>query len=194
MDHNMVLSYDYSSRNKRWWWTNVPPSRAILMSALPDAAWPRLHRKSLDTAIWWLLAPYRPGGRQGDNQHNDKATCTPFAGRFDGHRDAAVLYRAHRSIEEVRGFHKSHWRPPLGEHSLRYCPIGNTNAGCFGHYMLAPNNNRGMTYQTDEKNLNNMVEYYVGVVKIAHCCYITRFLWHVINQDIEKLLKCHLTA
>ena len=31
--------------------------------------------------------------------------------------------------------------------------------------MLAPNNNRGMTYQTDEKNLNNMVEYYVGVVK-----------------------------
>jgi hypothetical protein len=50
--------------------------------------------------------------------------------------------------------------------------------------MLAPNNNRGMTYQTDEKNLNIMVEleYYVGVVKIAHCCYITHFLWHVINQ------------
>ena len=33
--------------------------------------------------------------------------------------------------------------------------------------MLAPNNNRGMTYQTDEKNLNNMVEYFVGVVELV---------------------------
>jgi hypothetical protein len=30
---------------------------------------------------------------------------------------------------------------------------------------LAPNNNRGVTYQTDEKNLNNVIEYSVGVVK-----------------------------
>jgi hypothetical protein len=42
--------------------------------------------------------------------------------------------------------------------------------------MLAPNNNRGMTYQTDEKNLNNMVENFVGVVKLAQYCYITHFL------------------
>jgi hypothetical protein len=34
--------------------------------------------------------------------------CTLFAGRFNGHRDAAVLYRTHRLMEEVRGFHKSH--------------------------------------------------------------------------------------
>ena len=33
--------------------------------------------------------------------------------------------------------------------------------------MLAPNNNRGVTYQTDEKNLNNMVEYFVGVVELV---------------------------
>ena len=49
--------------------------------------------------------------------------------------------------------------------------------------MLAPNNNRGMTYQTDEKYLNYMVKYSVEVVKLAHYCYyITRFLLHVINQ------------
>ena len=158
------------------------------------AAWPGFHRKPLDTAIGQLLAPYCPDGHQGNSKQNKGTSCVHFADRFDGHCGATVLYRVHRPMKEVRGFHKSHWRPPLGEHSLRYCPIGHTNAGCFGHYMLAPNNNRGMTYQTDEKNLNNMVEYYVGVVKIAHCCYITRFLWHVINQDIEKLLKCHLTA
>jgi hypothetical protein len=45
--------------------------------------------------------------------------------------------------------------------------------------MLAPNNNRGMTYQTDEKYLNYMVKYSVEVVKLAHYCYnITRFLLH----------------
>jgi len=33
--------------------------------------------------------------------------------------------------------------------------------------MLAPNNNRGVTYQTDKKHLNNMSEYFVGVVKIV---------------------------
>jgi hypothetical protein len=32
----------------------------------------------------------------------------PFAGHFDGRGDAAVRYRTHRLMEEVRGFHKSH--------------------------------------------------------------------------------------
>jgi hypothetical protein len=67
--------------------------------------------------------------------------------------------------------------------------------------MLAPNNNRGMTYQTDEKNLNDVIEYFVGLVELAHYCYITRFLWRVINQKSpeifinrtqKKLLKCHV--
>jgi hypothetical protein len=50
--------------------------------------------------------------------------------------------------------------------------------------MLAPNNNRGVTYQTGEKNLNNVFEYSVGVVKLAHYCYITFFLWRVIKPII----------
>ena len=62
----------------------------------------------MDAAIGRLLTPYCLGGRQGDNQHNENATCTHFAGRFDGHRDAAVLYHTHLLMEEVRGFHKSH--------------------------------------------------------------------------------------
>jgi hypothetical protein len=33
--------------------------------------------------------------------------------------------------------------------------------------MLAPNNNRGMTYQTDEKRMTNLLEYFVGVIKLA---------------------------
>ena len=33
--------------------------------------------------------------------------------------------------------------------------------------MLAPNNNRGMTYQTDEKNITNLMKNIVGVMKPA---------------------------
>ncbi len=32
MDHNMVLSYDYAKRNRRWWRTNAPPLRTMLMA------------------------------------------------------------------------------------------------------------------------------------------------------------------
>ncbi len=40
---------------------------------------------------------------------------------------------------------------------------------CFTIKLLkkvssCPNNNRGVTYQTDEKHLNDMAEYFVGVV------------------------------
>jgi hypothetical protein len=42
--------------------------------------------------------------------------------------------------------------------------------------MLAPNNNRGVTYQTDEKHLNNMSEHFVGVVNIVFNRYNNRFL------------------
>jgi hypothetical protein len=33
--------------------------------------------------------------------------------------------------------------------------------------MLATNNNKGMTYQTNEKHLTNLREYFVGMVKLA---------------------------
>ena len=39
-----------------------------------------------------------------------------------------------------------------------------------------PNNNRGVTHQTDEKHLNNMSEYFVGVVNIVFNRYNNRFL------------------
>jgi hypothetical protein len=33
---------------------------------------------------------------------------SPIAGHFDGRGDAAVQYRVHPLMKEVRGFHKSH--------------------------------------------------------------------------------------
>ncbi len=42
--------------------------------------------------------------------------CTNFAGYFDGHIGAPVGYRMHCPMEEVQGFERSHWTPPLGKY------------------------------------------------------------------------------
>ncbi len=37
------------------------------------------------------------------------------AGDFDCHVNAAVRWGAHRSIDHIPGFSRSHWMPPSGE-------------------------------------------------------------------------------
>ena len=41
---------------------------------------------------------------------------------FDGHGDAAVLCGAHRPMEHIQGFTRSHWMPPSGECLRRIVP------------------------------------------------------------------------
>jgi hypothetical protein len=41
------------------------------------------------------------------------------AGHFDGHGNAPVRNRAHRPMEEVQGFTRSHWTPPSGKYYVR---------------------------------------------------------------------------
>ena len=45
--------------------------------------------------------------------------------------------------------------------------------------MLAPNNNRGMTHQTDEKRLTIFPEYFVGVVKLGNTILVKLKLWEL---------------
>ena len=119
---------------------------------------------------------------------------THFAGRFGGHCDTAVQYRAHCPKEVVRGFTRSHWMPPLGKHLLQQTSTGQHNGGCLWCISLsnrqkshkttrmAPNNNRGMTYQNDKKHLISIREYIVGGVSIAFNRLNNCFLLRVINQ------------
>jgi hypothetical protein len=44
----------------------------------------------------------------------NKHTCK--AGHFDGHGDAPVRNCMHRLVEEVQGFTRSRWTPPLGKY------------------------------------------------------------------------------
>ena len=56
------------------------------------------------------------------------------------------------------------------------------------NYSSCSNNNRGVTHQTDEKHLNNMSEYFVGVVNIAFNRYNNRFVLRIINHYLLKFL------
>ncbi len=134
----------------------------VIQCTSPNSAWPGLHWKPLDTAIGQLLAPYCPGGRQGNNQHNDDAKRTLFAGRFDGHRDAryntAHIARWRRFVAFIKATKHHHWASTCSDrHQLDtpmpvVCSISSWKRARVD--MLALNNNRGMTYQTDVKQLN----------------------------------------
>ncbi len=136
MDHNIVLSYNYGGgewmhlhrRPFRWPWRCA----GAIWSASPDAAWPGLHRKSLDATIGWLLAPYRLGSRQSDNQHNNDATCTHFAGCFDGHRHAAELYCTHRPVAYIKATKLQHRALTCSDITQSDRPTPVTGTWCSG--------------------------------------------------------------
>jgi len=86
-------------------------------------------------------------------------------------------YRTRRLMEEVQDFHKSHYTKRCHQastHSDRH--QSDMPTPILGVYFIlkllkkgssCPSNNMGMTHQSDEKHLNNMAEYFVGVVNIA---------------------------
>ncbi len=49
--------------------------------------------------------------------------CTLSAIRFDGHGGPPVQYEAHRPMQHVQGYSKSHWMLPSGNYSLCIAPV-----------------------------------------------------------------------
>jgi hypothetical protein len=59
-------------------------------------------------------AAARATGKQTTiNKYTYKAGC------FDGHGNAPVRNHAHRPMEEVQGFTRSHWTPPSGKYYVQ---------------------------------------------------------------------------
>ena len=89
----------------------------------------------------------------------NKQKKTILVSRFAGPVSALVRNQVHRPTEGVQGYQGSHWLPPSGEYGGRYMP------SCFFFEFFhrqtrwkrglgdvkAPNNNRGMTYQSNGK-------------------------------------------
>ena len=60
-------------------------------------------------------------GQQQQRIGNNKI-CRQIAGDFYCRADAAVRRGAHRPIEHIQGFTRSHWMPPSGECLRRIAP------------------------------------------------------------------------
>ncbi len=58
----------------------------------------------------------------GQQRIDDNKKCRRIAGDFNGHGDAAVRRGAHRPMEHIQGFTRSHWMPPSGECLRRIAP------------------------------------------------------------------------
>jgi len=99
--------------------------------------------------------------------------------------------------------------PPSGKHSLQKhqsdmpTPVLSSISSQKKQEgkRMAHNNNRGMTYQTNEKHLTNLREHFVGAIIIACYCYNSCFLSHIFtntqlkcstNRTSKKLLKCYV--
>jgi hypothetical protein len=67
--------------------------------------------------ITWSLAY---GCGQQRNRRDKK--CRPIDDDFDGHGNAAVQRGAHRPMEHIQGFTRSHWMQPLGKCLRRIAP------------------------------------------------------------------------
>jgi hypothetical protein len=53
---------------------------------------------------------------------DENKKCRQTDGDFDCHADVAVRWGAHRSMDHIRGFTRSHWMQPSGECLRRIAP------------------------------------------------------------------------
>jgi hypothetical protein len=104
----------------RCWLFQLPwRSASAIRSASPNAACPGLLRKPLNASIGQLLTPYCLAAARATGKQTTINKYTYKAGRFNGHGNAPVRNRVHCPMEQVQGFTKSHWTPPLGEYYVR---------------------------------------------------------------------------
>jgi len=58
----------------------------------------------------------------GQQRIGNNKKCRRIDGNFNCHADAAVQCGAHRPMEHIPGFTRSHWMPSLGECLSRIAP------------------------------------------------------------------------
>ncbi len=188
----MVFSYGYCWWQNWQWHQNVPLLRLIL-KALQLC---RCNTKHIAQCIMyqcytqshWTSPPgdyllgITPAAARATANITTMNECTHFSGNFDGHSGALVQCRVHRPIEEVQGFTKSHWTPPLASivanrshqtYQRRYFCLFSSSKRRKRSLVdvKTPVFNRDMTYQTEEKDSTNMTELFIGVVKIVCYCF-----------------------
>ena len=74
----------------------------------------------------------------GQQQIGNNKKCRRIAGNFNCHADAAVQRRAHRLIEHIQGFTRSHWMPPSSK-CLRHIALAAAMVDGFVETTLSTN-------------------------------------------------------
>ena len=164
MDHTMVLSYDYSNRNRRRQRTNAPPLRAIwwpwrwagarriaqcsMTKASPEATG-RRHRATTHSVL-----PHGPPGRQSTQRWcNMYSLCWPFWWLLQcGSTILRASTKRHHRASTCSDRHQTDMPTPI---SGVYFIIKLLKKSSSCH-----NNNRGVTHQTDEKHLNYLLGWF----------------------------------
>jgi len=124
----------------------------------------------LDTTIGQLLIPYCPGGRQGDNQQKDEentlnllAISMAITMRWYYTARIAQWKRSRAFLKATKRRHRASTCSDIINRT--YLPL------ILGIYFIVkllkkgsscPNNNRGMTHQSDEKHLSKTIGHFVG--------------------------------
>ena len=166
----MVLSYDYSNRNRRQRRTNSPPSRAISMDmAVHLCNTERIARCSMTRAsleatgrrhraITRSVSPQRQPRRPINTtmmQHVPTLLPTSMAIAMQRYNTKCIARRRRfvAFVKATKCHHRASTRadrhqsdmptPILGAYFI--VKLSKKGSSC-------PNNNRGMTHQTDEKN------------------------------------------
>ncbi len=82
-------------------------------------AWCGMSRATLEVPLGNFLLRITPAAAKATANKATTKTYAYFAGHFNGHGNVLVRYRAHRPMEEVQSFTRSHWTPPVGKYLLR---------------------------------------------------------------------------
>jgi hypothetical protein len=142
-----------------------------IRSASPDVAWPGLYQKPLDAAIRRLLAPYCPGGRQGDNHYEHVPTLMailmPIAMRRCYTPRIAQWRRFVAFIKVTKRHHRTSTRSDSVNRSSQCCYFRDISSSSLKKSSSCPNNNRGVTFQSDRKDLVDGVEYLYRGAKLV---------------------------
>jgi hypothetical protein len=85
---------------------------------------PMWHVQGYSGSHWMLpsgnyLLCIAPAAARATGKQTTINKYTYKAGRFDGHGNEPVRNRAHRLVEEVQGFTRSHWMPPSGKYYIQ---------------------------------------------------------------------------
>ena len=100
--------------------------------------------------------------------------CTSVVGHFDGHGGATVRYCAHRPMEEVQDFYKSHQLPPSGNYS----------------FCIAPAAARATANKTTMQNTPPLLAILMAmVVRRYYTVHIPQWRWFMAFLKATK--RCH---